>query len=329
MKRHIRLLLIITILIAGNHGFARDYIKMIREDRIWVYNGSGWELNENHNYDFYTVYHFFKFDGSIEINNNIYSSFLLFKTDLIKQILDGNNFIEDYENTKSLERNLRFFLREEPGKVYALAKGSELLTMEGPIENNNVESLNQDEVYEIVKYDFTLQEGEPITMSHFNGASNIIPTGKEFFTHWCGEIALYDETCSVLWPLKNKPDSYSSIIYNPSNWFDGIPSLIIEGIGITGNGCLPSFALDQISGSVNQIDFPKEYSSLFAVYDNNGNTVYSKESFNEWIARQAIVNLPIIDNKAVPNLYDLHGTQISYPLPCSIYIRDGKKFVAK
>ena len=61
------------------------------------------------------------------------------------------------------------------------------------------------------------------------------------------------------------------------------------------------------------------------VYDSQGEIVYKGKDFDGFASMRDITS----DPKVSQTIYDLHGREVTNPVSGSIYIRDGKKFVAE
>ena len=61
------------------------------------------------------------------------------------------------------------------------------------------------------------------------------------------------------------------------------------------------------------------------VYDSQGEVVYKGKDFNGFASMRDITS----DPKVSQTIYDLHGREVTNPVSGSIYIRNGKKFVAE
>ncbi|MBD5387422.1 hypothetical protein HDR70_06020 [bacterium] len=92
----------------------------------------------------------------------------------------------------------------------------------------------------------------------------------------------------------------------------------IEGIGCT-EGFLPFPHISFLCSCIRT-----DYIYLIDVEDEQGNIIFNPGMLSE-ISEVSNDNM-----KSEPNhIFDLHGREVSNPLPGSIYIRNGKKFVAK
>lgn len=93
----------------------------------------------------------------------------------------------------------------------------------------------------------------------------------------------------------------------------------IEGIGCI-DGFLPFPCIEYLKTH----DFSYSFISLLSVEDEQGNIIFRPEMLS---GTNDISNEHILPETS--SIFDLHGREVTNPIPGSIYIRNGKKFVAK
>ena len=272
-----------TALSAATAICSSDYVPMIREDRVWEYQGSYFLPDE-----YGVIFHRMKFDGSVVFNEKEYHCFRLYESTLVNS-KTGESRTEKREGPV-------FLLREEPGKVYALSY-DEYMVM-SYCGNDNVPALDGDRsLYEdFLIYDFTVEEDQTVSVPFGRYVRGTVPMQAQ----WDEPLIIGGEKCGVL--------RYS---------FSGMPEKIkyIEGIGITANGSLPLFEPMYTSSIFDDsYDYPWRHSILNAVYNTSGETIYDYVGYGSipllkegkvWVWNG--VNL--IEDKESPVYFTVAGTE--------------------
>ena len=99
------------------------------------------------------------------------------------------------------------------------------------------------------------------------------------------------------------------------------PGTVIEGIGPTEDGDLAVFGPPYLADTPDNSLLPGQGSSLVRVYGSDGNLIYGKEPGGV----SSMTDNTVSDD----TIYDVLGRRVSSTVPGSVYIRGGKKFVAK
>ncbi len=232
---------------------AADYVPMIREDRVWEYVGP-YQATPMAEPDAGQVFHYMKFDGTLEVQGKEYHRFVLFKS--IYNRFDGENF--DNFRTETREGPV-YLLREEEGKVFALCQNGCIARNYNPDKADALENLS-----EFKLYDFTLSDGDtweyPLATK-----GDVISDTQSFTVRYLDPISVGGEECKVM-AFESEEDH--SLLNHIS---------FIEGLGVTYNGSLASFDMRLISGLGNSYEEPKYEAGINRVLDLDGNVVYQRE----------------------------------------------------
>lgn len=244
MKR--RMLAAICGILALGLGVATAYVPMIREDRVWEYKEShfGWE---------WVIYHSMKFDGStFSVNGKEYHVFTCigkkyFAYDIATQGL-YLDFVENFEGN-----GIKYFVREEPGKVYALTvlKGESeevYTTYDICPAVSDVDGLFSERLI----YDFNVPDSDVIESRL--SVDEWLPGDYEDGVSWYvidgdpGVITIEDEACRFMCiiPMEYLNDydaGRPKLEYYLGNGVSGshLAYPWIEGIGVLYNGCLAEY----------------------------------------------------------------------------------------
>ena len=289
-----------------------DYIPMIREDRVWEYSGY-----YNKNGESGQVFHYMRFDGTVLVNGMEYHQFGVFNSKFYRHDYDSD---PAYVLSLDEERDGPvWFLREEAGKVFALTSGYFLFESEWT-NGNLPEPDDSEEGYgEILLYDFTLEEGAQMRFPEWGslGSENV----KEVVYH--DSVVIDGDLCKV-----QEFEPYGNDMENPGKKVN-VPYLydrivfLVEGIGVTFNGCIPNFYVDLFSSMhENNSRCPGPFSSLRSVRNASGDVIYGLDS-------PAGLTDFTVESDFDMITYDVLGRRVSSTVPGSVYIRGGKKFVAK
>lgn len=284
-----------------------EYLPMIEQGKVWEYHGVYYRPVENHT-EGGIVTHFTKFDGTVTVNGKEYSKFKLYRSDYYR----GAEVYGEVEfaDSKAQDRTLGF-LREEGKKVYQLTKYDYLyfdIPSEAPLDGN----IENEEFGEFLVYDFSLEDGDGFYLLPYGlvTPSHILP------------VTVQLDTPTI---VEDVPCITYSYYYESGNE-DSSPTLayrgkVIAGIGPTKDGNVSGFGPSVMPQSPNNVDSPGTGSSLVRVYSPDGQIIYGDEPNN----------VQVVTSEKVEDLitYDIMGRQVKETLPGSIYIRGGKKFVAK
>lgn len=299
MKHFINFALIVTSALTVS---ATDYLPMIVQDRVWQYKGDYFIPGENGK-----ICHFMKFDGETTVNGKTYTGFVLYRSELYADDSDGSLRREE-ERTGP-----RYFLREEPGKVYVLTDGDSMAVSYD--KSGRLEPETDDASYgEFLLYDFTLGEGEKcaLPMGRDTGRTATIPCR----IHWMPDREIQGIGHRVVQyelAYEEEGDGYICAIED-----------VIEQIGVTANGHLASFLPLKTSAIFNNsYEQPHQHSVLVSVFDSDGTVLYGTPSSVGNIAGDTVAGMR--ENI----IYDVMGRRVDTTVPGSVYIRGGKKFVAK
>ena len=277
-------------------GNPRTYVPTVREDRVWCYWGHRGPMYDD-------LLHYIHFAGTVEVGGKTYHKGILFKT-VKYDYVDYDTYILVDETERAVTM---YYLREEDGKVYQLQR---LEDRDYPIRVYGTlpENPNPDDYCEGILYDWTLTERDvfvpEIWWKDTGGYS------EEWVVEYGDEITIDGETCRVMG-------------FGPF-WVNAYP--FIEGIGCTYNGTVGHYYPYFIAGGGGSNSVPEEDSYLQCVYNGEGKLIYGQE-----VKLADGVN-DIITDKADPAeapVYDLMGRRVTNPLPGSVYIRNGRKFIGK
>ena len=251
-----------------------------------------------------------KFDGTVTVNDKEYHAFGIYNSKFYQTIGESRS---DYTLLREEERNGPvWFLREESGRVYVLMYGDsafEYVWTTG--------SLPEAEYDEYVLYDFTLEEGAASCLLQWG---NTVP-GRMHETVYLDPVMIDGELCKAQSFMFT--DSVNGMNAEKMPFYGFGKSIVLEGIGITFNGCLPYFCVDMKSsiGDDNS-RCPIDFSWLRSVRNSAGEIIYGQES-------PAAISEVMAERQSESDIYDVMGRRVDSTVPGSVYIRGGKKFVAR
>lgn len=106
---------------------------------------------------------------------------------------------------------------------------------------------------------------------------------------------------------------------------DGIS--LIEGLGTTFNGSLGSYTFERPTCQESWVNTerPGIDSSLVRVYDSEDNLVYG----SPFVSGNSADGIEADAAGSDATVYDVFGRRVRLTVPGSVYIRGGKKFVAR
>ena len=290
---------------------ASDYVPMIREGRVWEYRGPYEKDREGG-----MVFHYMKFDGTVSINGMEYHQFGVFNSKFYRYDSDSD---PAYVLSLDEERDGPvWFLREEAGKVYALTSGYFLFESEWTNGNLPEPDDSAKGYGEILLYDFTLEEGAQMILPEWGYLGN----KRDYLTVYKNPVMIDGDPCKVQQFVHEGYVGDRDMTAKPP-YFNSTFPLAIEGVGVTFNGCLPNFCMDLTDGShENNSRCPGAYSGLRSVRNASGDVIYGLDS-------PAGLTDFTVESDFDMITYDVLGRRVSSTVPGGVYIRGGKKFVAK
>ncbi len=307
--------------------------KLIQENRIWEYYTSTRETNYIEQ---------FCFDGT---ETHYGKSYNVWK--VIKKATIPNT--QDSKSTETILNSKVALLREEDGKVFMLMDNREFRTYDAQTHELS-QVLTGSDGQECVLYDFNVAENES-----FTGAVNVLwredasePIEAETILTECkvsevGSISLTNTEAKEfqvtaianvdLIRSLNGDQNIGSLIDNKeesiilnvngntdANTPDQSTVRYAEILGNTWRGKMTELIpIEPIFLTSGMFDTVRSY--LYSVYDTDGTIIYGTPSGNS--------SPELKFNNSNNKIIDLYGRKVSNPLPGSIYIRNGKKFVAK
>lgn len=283
---------------------AEEYKSMIRYDRVW----------ECVSYEApYDVIKCMKFDGQEEIAGKTYHRIVTFRKTIADYVDNGFEY-ETIENIAEHEG----YLREEDGAVFTLvwklADGDNSRFGYLYIPGMDNTDIGNAEISEVKLYDFTLHEEDL-----YDGFSFVMKSGDalNFYVRSTSYVDIADEECRSINVVPTEfAEMYPNVSYQ-----------IIEGIGAVTEGCLNYHEF--ITG-VDRIWYHKELSRVF---DMEGNVIFNTGTFGRHNINYnnfaSVMNEGIGSKEDIAPIYDILGRRISNPAPGQLYIRSGKKHIAK
>ncbi|MDE6026888.1 MAG: hypothetical protein K2G23_02315 [Muribaculaceae bacterium] len=300
--------------------------KLIKEDRTWEYynyKGNNMWLDQ------------FCFDGTQEIEGKTYNQWKLLKRISWTTAPETAPVESDVNEVSAL-------LREEEGKVYMLFGGEKIRSYDS---NTYVLSTPYEsrKGQESLLYDFTVSTGEsfPGTVKILWAEEWTEPTQTVLSDCVVMETGVLDLTDTEVKKFILQSDVSAALVKSigkldmndidretvidgdggaDSNITDQSTLTYAEVVGNIGRGnmtsLMPSSPIFLTSGIM---DYHVSY--LSSVFDADGTIIYGTPSG----VFSPDPRLP----KKTEKIYDLHGREVSAPVPGSIYIREGKKFVAR
>ena len=267
-------LLIIASSIVGLFAENANGKQFIDENKVWVYKSTDWRGHH--------LLSYMKFDGTKEHKGKEYHRFHTFKTQ--SGICDVIN--PEFNNNPN-ERE--FFLREEAGKVWLLAEDS-----------------NSTEYEDILLYDFSLKDGDSITL-HPVADSSIEET---YTVVTSTPITIDGNECRVIW-------------YKELEMMDELNIYMIEDVGPSTHGTLAYYTLlytsSENSGDSDDRLTTRPDACLLKICDIQGNIIFD----NEKTGPNASINT--ISNSTIYISYEGHLLKMSgnETFRLAVYALDG------
>lgn len=300
----VRILLTATMALLNAIGIiASEYMPLIEEGRVWEYQSSYSRQVDGRN-EAGLVNHFMKFDGTADVNDSNYSCFMLYKSEYYR----GTDVYGELElaETKDCD-GPRYFLREEGDKIYILTYQDMIFSTDKTIEECFGGAESPKDYGEFLRYDFSLADGDSFNLPSGTAVSSeaLIP-----MTVKIGDtVNVSDYECKVM-------------TFIGENGMPDYRGTVIEGIGPTKDGDLAVFGPPYLAYRPDNGLLPGQGSSLVRVYGSDGKLVYGKNPG----AGMSVVGS---DELSDDTTYDVLGRRVDTTIPGSIYIRGGKKFVAR
>ena len=293
------------------------YQPMIREDRVWEY----WtECNRYATPDCTYFLNKFQFKGTSELDGKIYHNLVC--TESQSWIAKSNG----EENKTTVEtgpsdnnEKIVGYLREEDGKVWIYHPEDYLLYK--PTDNGWVETIESVSTgNEVLVYDFTALPQDEICPPAF-----VVQTegrGDNFVLSNRMQLEVKSnarDNSRLLTITAGIPDYFTG---------DGSDCKFeyVEGVGNVGSGNFA--AMENIILYQASLFAPIYHCGFNNQYDLEGNVVFEGRGME--IPKFEGVSAVASDAGNCDNrMYDLMGREINNPLPGTIYIRGGRKYVAR
>lgn len=303
----VRILLTTSIALLSSIGIiASGYMPLIEQGKVWEYRGSYSRQVDGRN-EAGLVNHFMKFDGTATVGGKTYSCFMLYKSEYYR----GTDVYGELElaETKDCD-GPRYFLREEGEKVYVLTHEDRIFSTDKSIEECFGGTGSSSGYGEFLRYDFSLSDGD----------SFILPAGVNV-----GPDGLMPVTVKIENPVRVGDRECKAMTFTGDNGQSVYPGSVVEGIGPTEDGDLAVFGPPYLAGSPDNALLPGQGSVLVRVYSGDGNLIYGEE-----LPTPGAVGDIFKDNdNSNVTIFDVMGRRVSSTVPGSVYIRGGRKFVAK
>ena len=309
------ILLLSTLLVSVA---AQAYEPLIREDRVWEYYKC--DCAFLHSVTSLTTY---QFEGTQQINGKTYHQ--LMKKAISSWEYDGTGDFYNVVDSQPVN-TVEALLREEDGKVYMLVQTPSIAVYDG---SNGLAFTAQEvpESGEIVLYDFTQSQTE----SSFYASGNFMHRRYQF-EYDCPPVTKYevvevsnDNLGGKEFTLRNCAVSELSNADDLADRFgaDFAEVRVLEGIGNIGAG---SFLIPETKAELEVNGEGSSDSGFNNLYDLSGNVIREGEKIK---SPTASVSDLMEDSDKSEKMYDVYGRVINNPTPGTIYIRDGKKQIAR
>ena len=197
------------------------------------------------------------------------------------------------------------YMREEDNKVFLYCGDGIEGDVPYPMNPEMGDSTTENE---ILLYNFNLKKGDK---SIYPGFDDMCDHTYFFFDV---EIVSTGEM-----DYKSNNFSYQDFYVKGNYYNEDKPYRNIEGLGNI-QGLLPFPQFANVSSGLT-----KRWESLLRVSDSDGNIIYENE---ELLSSLACVG-EISANTPDEEIFDLHGRRVSNPIRGSVYIRGGKKYIAR
>ncbi|MDE7414657.1 MAG: hypothetical protein K2N05_12830 [Muribaculaceae bacterium] len=217
-------------------------------------------------------------------------------------------------------------IKEEDGKVWIIIT-PEYAKIHGLYEyviSNDTYKRKEVELKEdlpVILYDFEAKVGDrypTIILGNLLTTANVVETSfRDDILDGVKQVRILTDFTMQYFDIKWEPDS---------EWLDELNHFTVGYVEKIGN--ITSGTFTDLNPYYDDNTGLKEYAVYINnIYDSEGNIVYKGRNFD---GEASIYDLSIDSiDKNDSLLYDLHGRVVTNPQPGSIYIRGGKKFVAK
>jgi len=239
-------------------ALAAEYAPIIEEGKTWEYVGF-YEREVDGKTEGGSVRHFMKFNGAVTVNGKEYHLLQLFKS--VYTPSENGSALEPEEKDRT---DLQYFMREDEGKLYTLTlNGLPVITKSDVGLDPNIAPT---EYNEALQYDFSASTGQEIEI-----LAQGEPAVEPVIVKVRPSVSINGSERKVMTYLWKHGDD--EILINPDQE-------MIEGIGVTADGCLPHVVLNRITGWVNNRFMPAQGSVLDRVSDADGNVLYQQPEFH-------------------------------------------------
>ena len=330
MKRFLFSILLTNVTMSSLYA---EENKLINQDRIWVYesNISFKDLDDNGEYSckrrIRTKY---RFGDVVERYGREYTEWILIDT----QDIDAVSYVNEPERVVIIEHaveskdSVTAYMREEDERVYLLLDGRQHYIYDCDKESTVKYSPGEGE--ETMLYDFSLDIGDTFNsickgciLTGMNAAKvENVRVGNDD----ARKITAVTDATRMSYETSDTSDSEWLLMMNePRLALLGYE--YVEGVGSINYGGMTQW-MDRFTKLINyNVDIP----ILTKVYDSEGKELYSKADAPGQSNIDEIDFYPAqtIGKSESGVIMDLHGREVTSPVPGSIYIRDGKKFVAE
>ena len=298
---------------------------LINPDRVWTYKqtirNSGSDEKGDYSESLFTLTRY-RFGDTVEKYGREYTEWKLI------DVVDGGErrYASDPEDVIFMERSVEekdsvvAYMREEGSRVYMLLDFEELYIYDRG--NDHHPRYFPEEGEETILYDFAVDAGgrfSSIYGGYLLTGMNAVNT-EEITVD--GSPA--KKICVVRDQTREKAEASAAAGVEWQDVLDPHMVMIVggnyvEGIGNVGPG--------EMTGWMDLIHHAAWFTPTFYnVCDSQGNIIYGQE---EQPGQSGIADGRLNHDCRDGILYDLHGNRVVSPLPGTIYIRNGKKFVFK
>ena len=292
-KNTIKILLWLAAGVAGGSLSAQGDTHTVRNDRVWVYSG----LSEEK-----PVFYYGEFGSEFSVNGKSYHSFVITKSRTYS--VDADHAFMSGEYVDKDMNLVLYSLREENGRIYEL-------TADGELAHAIDQQVNGVAYDEVEIYDWNIADRDSWTSNPFSqpwkeewGMEAYVPKIK-----LCDDREVAGARCKAF-TLENVHDAFSQEM------------TFIEGIGPTCCGTIGDMDPRLISGHFATTPFNRL--TLKCVLAKDGEVVFGSEPASV----DMITDIQEFGNKS-ERTFDLFGREIKVLSSGSIYIRDGKKHIAR
>lgn len=318
---------------------ANGYVPIIKHDRVWVYVGGFLKYENNVPVDV-TVRHFYKFGGHVMINGQEYTSFGLYKSMYFQYNPETITAVDSVWTVTRKKGPVYFTREDEQGNFYVLGEnindGSHSLPNIvissqdfNSFDANNIDFDENDDYVDCVLYNYNEEDGA--SMPGLGGCYYYSPEVSELVRYFDSTLEIDGEICrkySIAYGNYDEREDYDFRDHSIRGFS------FIEGVGIVLNGSLAAFDLGFeacLGGHYSNEFYAGQYSGLEGIYDENEEPIYiyDEKWHNNLMGILSSGTIAKDDNLSYANIFDLYGRQIEFPLPGTIYIRDGKKYIAR